>query len=173
MAKTRSAANGGKLKRGGRNGCQPVYTRAIEDQIFNKLAAGEGLATICKDSNMPSEQAVRLWVMDDRPPGIASRYARARTIGYHHLADEILELSDDTSFIDRPDVASAMVAQQRLAVDSRKWLLAKALPKIYGEKIELTGDNDAPLVTEIQLVPVKPRVIGNSALVIEHDADEK
>ena len=62
-----------------------------------RLAAGEGLATICKDPNMPSEQAVRQWVMDDRPPGIALRYARARTIGYHHLADEIIQLSDDLS----------------------------------------------------------------------------
>ena len=143
MTKTRPASDGVKRKRGaGGDGSQPVYTRAIEDKYCNPLAAGEGLATICKDPDMPSEQAVRLWVMDDRPPGIALRYARARTIGYHHLADEIIQLSDD------PAISTAPTSRA-LWCRSVGWPLTaengccRVLPKIYGDKIEVTGDSDA------------------------------
>jgi len=31
-----------------------------------------------------------------------------------------------------------VIARSRLRVDTRKWLLSKALPKIYGDKIEAT-----------------------------------
>jgi hypothetical protein len=35
-------------------------------------------------------------------------------------------------------------------VDTRKWLLSKALPKIYGDKVTVAGDRNAPLVHEIR-----------------------
>jgi hypothetical protein len=43
--------------------------------------------------------------------------------------------------------------------DNRKWILARMLPKQYGDKVtqELVGDGDRPLVTRIELVPVAPR----------------
>jgi hypothetical protein len=36
-----------------------------------------------------------------------------------------------------------------LKVEARKWVLAKALPKIYGDKIEHTGKDGAPLFPEL------------------------
>jgi hypothetical protein len=40
-----------------------------------------------------------------------------------------------------------MIEHRRLQVDARKWMLAKALPKLYGDRIaaELTGKDGAPL----------------------------
>jgi len=49
------------------------------------------------------------------------------------------------------------VARDRLRVDTRKWLLSKALPKIYGDKLALGGDQDAPpiaMLTRIERVIV-------------------
>ena len=169
--KTRAPGTPTKRQRGGRRGHIKVYSRKIEDQICARLAAGEGLATICKDPNMPVESVVRMWVMDDKPPGIAARYARARQLGYHKMADEIIELSDDTSYLDRT-TASAIVQQRRLAVDSRRWLLSKVLPKVYGDRIEVSGDPEAPLVTRIELVPVAPIAI-EARPVIEHEPASK
>ncbi len=39
------------------------------------------------------------------------------------------------------------INRSRLRVDTRKWLLAKALPKIYGDKVQHTGsDGEGPVV---------------------------
>jgi hypothetical protein len=44
---------------------------------------------------------------------------------------------------------SGYVADKRLRVDTQKWLLSKALPKIYGDKVlnEHTGANGGPIQT--------------------------
>jgi hypothetical protein len=156
-------------QRGGRSGVH-LYTPQIEEQILARLALGETLNAICHSPGMPTIQAVKLWVLEDRPAGIASRYARARQLGYEVMADQVIELSDDRSFMGRDD-ANAIVQAQRLSVDSRKWLLSKVLPKIYGDKIEVSGDPDAPVVHRIELVPVAPRL--SAGKVIEHDDDTK
>ena len=66
---------------------------------------------------------------------------RARLVGYHTMADDIIEIADN------PETDAASVQRDRLKVDTRKWLLSKALPKIYGDKLtaEVTGKDGAPL----------------------------
>jgi len=46
------------------------------------------------------------------------------------MADQLVEIADDTG-IDAND--------KRIRVDTRKWLLSKALPKIYGDKLDLNA----------------------------------
>ena len=61
------------------------------------------------------------------------------------LADELVEISDDstndTIVTEDGKVVTnqEVVARSRLRVDTRKWMLAKMLPKVYGEKLELAG----------------------------------
>ena len=45
---------------------------------------------------------------------------------------------------------NAAVAKARLRSDSRKWLLSKALPKVYGDRIaaEITGKDGGPIEVE-------------------------
>lgn len=40
-----------------------------------------------------------------------------------------------------------MIEHRRLRIDARKWMLARALPKVYGDRLaaELTGKDGAPL----------------------------
>ena len=154
-----------KKQRGGRNGSQPVFTREIDEEICRRLATGESLNSICRTQGFPSAPAVKKWVAEDRA-GFGTRYALARETGYEVLADEVIALSDDTSYV-YESTASAIVQQRRLAVDSRKWLLSKVLPKIYGDRVEVTGDPDAPILHRIELVPVAPKVI--EPKVIEHE----
>ena len=162
---------GGKRQRGGRSG-EPVYSEQLANQICEQLTAGLSLRAICRAPGMPTEGAVRLWTHEDSERGraFATRYARARSIGYERMVEELLEIADDTSFLERPELASAMVQQQRLAAEMRRWLLSKVFPKLYGDKVEITGDPDAPIVTRIELVPVQPRQL--EAKTIEHDAND-
>jgi hypothetical protein len=121
-----------------------TFTQKIADLICERLAAGESLRAICRDEGMPTEAAVRLWARDD-VQGFASQYAHARSLGYERLADELLEIADDGSsdtYVDdkgneRTD--ADVVARSRLRVDTRKWLLSKMLPKVYGEKLDVNA----------------------------------
>ena len=160
-----------KRRRGGRNGAEPIYSHKLAEDICDRLAAGESLRRICRDPGMPDEKAVRKWAHEDSERGRAfgPQYARARTIGYERLVEDLLEIADDRSFIGSPD-ANAIVQQQRLAFEARRWLLSKVFPKLYGDKVEIVGDPDAPIVTRIELVPVQPRQL--EAKTIEHDAND-
>ncbi len=135
------------------------HTPELAEHICRRLAAGETLRAICRDDEMPSAPTVRLWVLEDRE-GFADQYARAREVGYHMMAEEVIELSDDSSrdTIEGKDgderANSEWIARSRLRFDARRWLLSKALPKIYGDKLELGGPGGGPLV--VQVVKFEP-----------------
>lgn len=120
-----------------------LYTDKIGEEICAELAAGRTLRQICEDAKMPDERTVRRWALDVDHP-FSPQYARAREVGYARLADELLEIADNDA--KEPDAT----ARDRLRVDTRKWLLSKALPKLYGDKVinEHTGKDGAPIKIE-------------------------
>ena len=137
-----------------------MYTQEKGDAICARLAQGESLNAICKDDDMPAESTVRMWALDD-VGGFAANYARAREIGYEAHADKIIDLADECRIgIKRTTkvtgevemVEGDMVERSRLQIDARKWMLAKMLPKKYGDKIEAThelGDSVTKIVRQI------------------------
>jgi hypothetical protein len=94
------------------------------DEILQRLAEGEGLATICRDDHMPSAGSVHARVLDDAV--FADRYARARRIGLDVIAEQIVQIAAD----DKRDANS-----RRVEVDARKWLLSKLRPDKYGDRL--------------------------------------
>jgi hypothetical protein len=132
-----------------------AFSPEIEARICQELSEGKTLREVCRAEDMPTEAAVRKRALAD-PEGFGSQYARAREIGYQSMADEIIEISDDDAndAIVDPETGSSrqnseFIARSRLRVDTRKWLLSKALPKIYGDKLttEHTGANGGPIET--------------------------
>jgi hypothetical protein len=109
----------------------------VADEICLRLSKGESLNAICKTPGMPPEQTVRNWHISDIN-GFAAKYAQARIAQAHRWAEEIVTLSDMPPPL-TPDgrYDSGAVAHQRLMVDTRKWLLAKVLPKVYGDRVSL------------------------------------
>ena len=85
---------------------------------------------------MPSRKVVHEWVADDRG-GFRDKYARAREAQAEYWASEIIEISDSV----RKGATSEEVQAARLAVDSRKWVASKLLPKRYGDKLETENRN--------------------------------
>ncbi len=102
-------------------------TEEIEEIILERLRDGETLRDICKSAGMPREAFVREWAAEVGAP-FAELFRRAREIGYHKLADEILAIADAKD--GDPQWA-------RLQIDSRKFILSKMLPKIFGDKLEV------------------------------------
>lgn len=120
------------------------YSLELAKELCKRLELGESLRGICEDPHMPFPSAVLGWV-DRDVDGFAEHYARARGIGYRLLADEIIEISDRPSgSLVNGGTDTGDVAHRRLQVDSRKWMLSKMLPKVYGEKqqIEHSGTID-------------------------------
>jgi hypothetical protein len=135
-----------------------MFSREVADAICQRLADGESLNAICKTEGMPAESTVRAWALDD-VEGFAANYARARAIGYERLADELLSIADTpvvgvkTKTNDKGETETTegdMIEHRRLQVDARKWMLAKMLPKKFGDKIETTvqGPNGGPVKNE-------------------------
>ena len=132
-------------------GGQTVYTQEAADEICRRLSEGETLRQICRSDHMPAESTVRNWVSDDRE-GFAAHYARAREAGYQRMADELIEIADDgtNDWMERENSDGSSVTvvdhehiqRSRLRVETRKWLLAKALPKIYGDKIQIEARHE-------------------------------
>lgn len=115
------------------------------------------MRSICRLGEMPAESTVRAWALDD-VNGFSAQYARAREIGYHGLFDEILEIADTTQegvktvqkLTGVETTTGDMIEHRKLRVDARKWMLARALPKLYGDKLEHTGPGGGPLVVTWQ-----------------------
>jgi hypothetical protein len=112
---------------------------------------------------MPAAPTVCRWAL--KAP-FSEQYARAREIGYALMADDLLEIADDgrnDKFSDDDGhvmVDHDVIARSRLRVDTRKWLLSKCLPKIYGDKLahEHAGPNGAAIPLQfIELRAVRPR----------------
>lgn len=140
------------------------YTEALAVRICERLSAGETLIAVCRAEDMPAEATVRLWALDDRD-GFSAKYTRAREIGYLHMGDELLEIADTTQegvTIKEGEKGietrrGDMIEHRRLRVESRKWMLARALPKIYGDKLQvdathhhdLNGISDEDIAKEL------------------------
>ena len=119
-----------------------MYTQEKGAALCAQLASGLSLRKACEAENGPDPSTVLRWV--DENEGFAQQYAQARARGYQLLADEILEISDDSTgdVVETehgPSFDAERVARSRLRVDSRKWMLSKMLPKVYGDKLELGG----------------------------------
>lgn len=133
-----------------------MYAPEIADEILRRMAEGESLRSICRSEGMPNREAVRLWVLENRH-GFAERYAVARELQAHALAEELLEIADDGSndWMARNDPNNPgyiengeHLQRSRLRVDARKWLTSKILPKHYGDKheVEAYGKDGAALL---------------------------
>ena len=98
-----------------------------------------------------------LWCSQD--PDLSEQYAKAREALIDGIADDILTIADEDPGIVITSGAtdSGAVAHQRLRVDTRKWLLSKLAPKRYGDRVEIAGDADAPLVHRITRRIVDPK----------------
>lgn len=122
-----------------------TYSRAVADEICRRMAEGESLNEICRSEDFPAASTVRGWVMDDRD-GLSARYARARELQAETWADEIVEIADNGlndwqertlpngSTVELPD--HEYITRSRLRVDTRKWLLSKLRPGMYGDKVQ-------------------------------------
>ena len=130
----------------------PFYDAAGSiGEFCEHVAKGGHMAGFCEGRGLPYK-TVSDWVYKN--PDRAAMYARAREERADFLFDEIIAISDETEVEARyqnEDVKLVLdataVARNRLRVDTRKWMLSKMLPKVYGDKVtqEHTGAGGGPI----------------------------
>ena len=123
-----------------------VYSQDVADEICGRLAHGESLRGICEDEHLPDHSTVIAWVVKDYN-GFYNQYTRAREIQYLGMADELTDISDDgrndwmTKTLRNGEEIEVLnkeaVERSKLRVDTRKWILSKMLPKVYGDKVQV------------------------------------
>jgi hypothetical protein len=116
------------------------------------LSEGRSLLSIVQAMGLPYSTA-KQWERDH--PEHAANVARAREAGCHALADEALKIADTPQLgvvrTVKPDGSveerqEDMTSHRKLQIDTRKWLLSRWLPKVYGDKLALGGAEDLPAI---------------------------
>lgn len=122
------------------------FTKEMGDLICDRMETGESLRSICKDDDFPHLGQVIKWLASNANIEFRLQYAHSRQVGLEVMADEVLNIADQEP-VKTADgkIDNAGVQHQRLRVDTRKWILSKQLPKVYGDRTILAGDEDAPL----------------------------
>jgi hypothetical protein len=127
-------------------------TPEIAEAVCAKLREGLSLREVCRADGMPDRTTVMDWVGANET--FAIQYATARAQGYAVLSEELLEIADDgkNDWLERQDPENPGYSfngehyqRSRLRVDTRKWLLSKMLPKVYGDTIKHSNDPENPM----------------------------
>ena len=135
------------------------YDEAIADAVCDAIATqSKGLGAIIEELGFKiSPSLIYKWIQQN--DSFRERYARAKAEQARVMADEICEIADHTQegviTTQKADggveIKSAdMLEHRKLRIESRKWLAAKLLPKVYGDqsKLELSGADGGPLVVK-------------------------
>ncbi len=129
-----------------KNGRPSKYNLDIDEEICTRIATGEALRTICKDSHMPHIATIMTWVFGtvEGTEAFHEHYANARRMQAELYADELNDIADNgtNDWMERNDSDNAgyaingeSIQRSRLRVDTRKWVASRLLGK-YSEKSE-------------------------------------
>lgn len=143
------------------------YTRIRSPEnaelICLRIIEGHNLREIATELDCDAG-AITHWVATDE--AFYEQYIRAKEAQAVAMEAELLEISDDGSndWMERRGetvLDQEHVQRSRLRIDTRKWLMAKMLPKRYGERVvqEHTGKDGK------DLIPTEPEA-GKVALAI-------
>jgi hypothetical protein len=124
------------------------YTKDLAIEICARLAEGEPITKITKDAHMPGQATIYRWLIDNEQ--FREMYESARKDGAHTLASQIQEIADEKPLEVFDEAGnrrydSGSISYNKLRMEARKWLAAKYLPRVYGDRQILAGDAENPV----------------------------
>ena len=145
--------------------------------VMNLIATGEAFGMVIqKAGRIKSAAAYMTWILKD--PVRKRAYTQAQQVGAEILVSEIAAISNGTHIgnFELTGIPSD-TARDKLRIESRRWLAAKALPEKYGDKTNINmqvadvTENTIKTMTaqQVEQQLMKELSVGR---VIEHDADE-
>lgn len=136
-----------------------TYTPEGKEKLIEAVLTAledDSTTQACKASGVPLPTFLR-WIRETTE--LSVRYAHARTLYPEKLVREMMELTEEKiKTDDRGKTDTGRVQQIKVRVDAIKWIVSKLLPKKYGDRLTLAGDEDQPLtVVKIERTVVDPR----------------
>lgn len=140
-----------------KGGRPSTYDPHIANVICIRIGEGESLRAICREPGMPDKSTIFDWLR--KYPEFADQYVRAREDQAETMAEEIVDIADETpetvpvydkegNVIDIK-LDSAYISWQKNRIDARKWTASKLRPKKYGDRLTHSGDDENPVVAEV------------------------
>lgn len=132
------------------------FNQDIFDEILEIISSSsKSMASILgENDHFPKVTTFYKWLKEEEA---AKDYARAKQDQAVFMAEEIIEIADDSSKDtirtekgDIPD--NEWINRSRLRVDSRKWLASKLYPKLFGDKVDMTTGGDKMPAPIIQII---------------------
>jgi hypothetical protein len=121
--------------------------------VLEGMRSGLSAFKACKRAGV-NQSTFNDWLNGDA--ALAAEYARAREDLLEMMASDLLDIADrPVGSTESGATDSGAVADKKVQIDTRKWLLSKLAPKKYGDKLEVSGDPANPLVQRIERVVVK------------------
>lgn len=134
-----------------------IYSEEACNRICALLIEGHTLRQIGELDGLPSKRTIMDWLAKHEE--FQHHYVRAREVQAYLGEDEIIEIADDGSrdFVERVVKGRKQtvfdkqnVERAKLRVEARKWLMAKRLPKRYGEKIDHSVSGELNLTSAME-----------------------
>lgn len=117
------------------------FSNEVFTRICERIAEGESLRAICKSDDMPDASSVMRWLAADEGGMLRKQYADAREAQADKIFDECLEIADQyDQAAEKLEGGTDHINRARLRIDTRKWMAGKLRPKVYGDKIDLSGN---------------------------------
>jgi len=123
------------------------YSQEIASEICSHLVCGGSIASYCRQEDKPTVKTIYNWLSTHDE--FLQLYTRAREDQADTLADEMLDISDDSkddTWVDKDGnerTDTEVVARSKLRIETRKWIASKLKPKKYGDKIEHSGTGES------------------------------
>ena len=117
------------------------YNDEIARTICLRMAEGESLKKICSDEGMPNRSTVNDWRHEH--PAFGAMFQRAR----EDCSDTMAEAAVAVAMTATSETAQAV----RVKFDALRWYASKLGPKIYGDKLQHTGDGGGAVEVRITI----------------------
>lgn len=141
------------------------YRESIARAICIRLMLGQSLNEVCRLERYPSKPTVFAWL--SRHETFLNQYRHAREIQQESHLDEMMEIADDGSndWMERTDkngdsigwhLNGEHVNRSKLRIDTRKWIMERMAPKLYGNKQQLEHSSpDGSMKPSVIILPPK------------------
>jgi hypothetical protein len=125
-----------------------TYTDEMLNEIFDLMDEGTTYSKACEEVGVHKGP---MWAFINKCDKRKERYAQSRMVQMSYTGSNLESLIEEIPDYG-PDgkIDGGWVAYQRLKVDTLKFLLAKVIPRVYGDKIEVDNKGELGLNVTIK-----------------------
>jgi len=141
-----------------------IYSGDLADKICMQIAFGNSVRKICAAADMPNEETVYRWILNNEE--FSKKYRSAREVQQERHLDEIIEIADEQPPLNAiGSTDTGAVQRAKLRIDTRKWAMARLAPKRYGTQADLSQNVES----ENALASLIRTIYGTSLPVVKDD----